>query len=472
VKCGETRRLRFINMSSHARFYVWFHDDRNFQVIELDGVTYKPKQTNMIELASGQRVSILVNTNSPSGQCEPARIIAASDPKVGRGTKRCPMLYMDPTKGFQLASGFLDVVTPTGVKSVTPLDAKALDVIDLDKGQGGDVNRFKVWGEDKVTCPGSSDSNAHAYPSSGCEVTPHVFCRNRLKLKYKALYSDNRKDLDGLKNYGYSQSPLNDRELLNPVALAGFHDFELEPAQTAAPWTPPRPTRPDSSANIHYIKLDRQLKDGVGNGLAAMAEVPVAAAAWAAFSPPEPKDPNEQEKDKRKNPKFPSLFRALEKGVLAAPSSFTPDGGDSGGRTIILPDTNQKPHWFVIRSSLGDHPMHLHGHEFVSLPSSLYLTCADSKQQLLAILPIYWGDTDKASVQQLYDQVVSNTESTKGYPTANPMRRDTIWIEKDLVYVIAIKPDNPGVWYVSPATYLYRARREPLSTGSPDTCSF
>ena len=26
------------------------------------------------------------------------------------------------------------------------------------------------------------------------------------------------------------------------------------------------------------------------------------------------------------------------------------------------------------------------------------------------------------------------------------MRRDTLWIEKEIVYVIAIKPDNPGVW--------------------------
>jgi hypothetical protein len=65
--------------------------------------------------------------------------------------------------------------------------------------------------------------------------------------------------------------------------------------------------------------------------------------------------------------------------------------------------------------------------------------------QLLAVLPIYWFDEDKATQTDLYDQVASNTVSTRGYDGANPMRRDTLWIEKELVYVIAINPDNPGV---------------------------
>ena len=46
----------------------------------------------------------------------------------------------------------------------------------------------------------------------------------------------------------------------------------------------------------------------------------------------------------------------------------------------------------------------------------------------------------------LYDQVTSGAVSTRGTPGLNPMRRDTLWIEKGIVYVIAIKPDNPGVW--------------------------
>src|ERR1700754_1804431 len=92
VPCDRSHRLRFINMSSQAKFYVWFSDNRSFKIMELDGISYQPQETRIFEIASGQRVSILV-TGRTEGICREAYIIAASDPKVGHGTKRCPSSY-------------------------------------------------------------------------------------------------------------------------------------------------------------------------------------------------------------------------------------------------------------------------------------------------------------------------------------------------------------------------------------------
>jgi FtsP/CotA-like multicopper oxidase with cupredoxin domain len=64
----ETRyRVRFINMSAFSRYYIWMEGNYDMEVIEIDGVTLKPGQprethqlTKGIELASGQRVSVIV----------------------------------------------------------------------------------------------------------------------------------------------------------------------------------------------------------------------------------------------------------------------------------------------------------------------------------------------------------------------------------------------------------------------------
>ena len=84
-KCSVAQRVRIINMSSHARFYFWFHDKRKFDIIELDGVSYEPKQTDMVEISSGQRVSIKVSGKNLNGECKWTYAVVASDPKISHG---------------------------------------------------------------------------------------------------------------------------------------------------------------------------------------------------------------------------------------------------------------------------------------------------------------------------------------------------------------------------------------------------
>lgn len=233
-------------MSSHARFYVWFGDDRPFDVIEMDGVTYTKYQSRMFELAAGQRVSILVGAYN---NCAATRTIAASDPKVGHGTKRCPMLYTDGSKAVQFAYGFLDVGTNSKPRNLPMTEA---DVVNID--------RFRMYAKRDI------DANFHFYPSGSWDRNDNEFLQNRIQLYYTTLFSDDRTDLDGLKNYDYV--PNWDREVANPVAISDHHDFEMLPSVSIAPWVPPRPT--GASPFIHYVRLQ-----GQSNGLAAMAENPV-----------------------------------------------------------------------------------------------------------------------------------------------------------------------------------------------------
>jgi hypothetical protein len=127
-------------------------------------------------------------------------------------------------------------------------------------------------------------------------------------------------------------------------------------------------------------------------------------------------------------PNWPSVFRALRGSVddawLKTSSNYEVD--TKPGRTIMINDEDgDTPHWFVINSERGDHPMHLHGHHF----------------QILAKMPAAWFDADSVD---LYDWVT--TTDRNGLSTSNPARRDTLFIEKGATYVIAVKPDNPGVW--------------------------
>jgi hypothetical protein len=70
----------------------FFSDWREFQIIELDGVAYKPATSHFLDLVSGQRASILVDGLSSAG-CKSAYILAFSDPKVSHGTTNCPMTF-------------------------------------------------------------------------------------------------------------------------------------------------------------------------------------------------------------------------------------------------------------------------------------------------------------------------------------------------------------------------------------------
>ena len=69
AKCDEMEKIRIVNLASHARFYFWFHDKRKFQIVELDGVAYQPKEVDMMEISSGQRASILVKGRNLNQKC-------------------------------------------------------------------------------------------------------------------------------------------------------------------------------------------------------------------------------------------------------------------------------------------------------------------------------------------------------------------------------------------------------------------
>lgn len=60
-KPNKVYRLRIINMSGIATFHFAI-DGHNLQVIEVDGVSTKPLDSQKIYLAAGQRVSVLVKT--------------------------------------------------------------------------------------------------------------------------------------------------------------------------------------------------------------------------------------------------------------------------------------------------------------------------------------------------------------------------------------------------------------------------
>jgi hypothetical protein len=97
-----------------------------------------------------------------------------------------------------------------------------------------------------------------------------------------------------------------------------------------------------------------------------------------------------------------------------------------------LNPTEPAPHWLIIRSDRGDHPIHLHGHHF----------------QILAQFPPHFFRKDQINAQALWDFVnLANTMGVRGVSNlSNPPRRDTLWVEKGIVYVLAVRPDNPGVW--------------------------
>jgi FtsP/CotA-like multicopper oxidase with cupredoxin domain len=71
---------------------------------------------------------------------------------------------------------------------------------------------------------------------------------------------------------------------------------------------------------------------------------------------------------------------------------------------------------------------HIHGHHF----------------QILAILPPQWFVREQKDALALWNFVASRWTSNITN-SSNPPRLDTIWLEKSVTYVVAIKPDNPGV---------------------------
>lgn len=176
--CGTTRRLRFINMASHAKFYVWFSDSRSFRIIELDGISYNPVTTTVMEIASGQRASILVD--APANNCKPAYIIVASDPKVGHGTRKCPQKYTNSLRGVQYTHGFFDVRRADGQWSSMDDTHSELALDPTDSKSVGFLGNLMVYSE----IPASTEDAKrwHYFPPEGTLAPPATSWKNRLQL--------------------------------------------------------------------------------------------------------------------------------------------------------------------------------------------------------------------------------------------------------------------------------------------------
>lgn len=236
-------------MSSHARFYIWFADKRSFEVIELDGVSYKSKSTNYVEVSSGQRVSIIVGAKSPAGACSGTYIIAASDPKVAHGTNRCPMWFTRPDRGVQFTHGYLEV----NGQSANPVRKTVLD------GPEAPLDLLKVWSASTV-----SDGNFQYYPSKSWDATADKLLQNRMQLPYQILYY-NENDIN---DYG---SPGGSRSISGVFGIGGAEELQMAPKAVEAAWDVPSG---DYKTRIHYVTLgiENSADNNGHGGFAAMAE--------------------------------------------------------------------------------------------------------------------------------------------------------------------------------------------------------
>ena len=227
-----------MNLSSHSRFYVFFADKRTFKVVELDGISYQPQETDIFELASGQRVSIVASGKSLNGTCASTYIIAASDPKVAHGTKRCPM---DPSRtdlGVQFTHGYLNVKNQSPA-AITDVIARGDPIID---------DMLKVWAVPELK-PAEKYRNFQTYPSGSWEAQPVDTLTNRMNLSslsYRILYYTNNDDR-WRTDFGARQD--SSREQQAVLGLEGMEDLLMKPLIPEDRWLVP------GSTNMHYFTL-------------------------------------------------------------------------------------------------------------------------------------------------------------------------------------------------------------------------
>ncbi|SCV02253.1 LAMI_0G17282g1_1 [Lachancea mirantina] len=64
---NKTYLLRFLNVGNFISQYIYM-EDHEFTVVEVDGVYVKPKTTNLLYIATGQRVAVLVHSQKTSSR--------------------------------------------------------------------------------------------------------------------------------------------------------------------------------------------------------------------------------------------------------------------------------------------------------------------------------------------------------------------------------------------------------------------
>lgn len=250
-------------MSSHARFYIWFSDRRRFDIIELDGVSYTRQSASMFEIASGQRVSILVKTDSSApASCTGAYIIAASDPRINAGTARCPMTFTRTDRPVQYVHGYLDVTFPDNQPAPNSKPRKAV----LDPTSSTEVdNPWRFYGQTTATTSPAAPS-----ATAGYVVTSNKWMAQRLELGayWRMLYYTEPNAPNANTDCGYTTA--KNRKISVPEGIIDAHDYEMIPTSSIAPWNPPAPTG-GRSDYMHYIQLKETSNP---QGFAAMTENP------------------------------------------------------------------------------------------------------------------------------------------------------------------------------------------------------
>ncbi|KAJ2851255.1 ferroxidase fet3 [Coemansia brasiliensis] len=112
---GKTYRIRLVSMSSFPLFEFTI-DDHELQVIEVDGARTKPYKTNVVRLASAQRVSVLVTAKKSTRQNYQYHVTMFGDflpsiPGVFPSTYNGSVIYNPKApyyKANSIATGFLD----------------------------------------------------------------------------------------------------------------------------------------------------------------------------------------------------------------------------------------------------------------------------------------------------------------------------------------------------------------------------
>lgn len=70
VKAGSTIRFRVVNIGAFGFFHLWI-EEHEMTVVEVDGVDVEPFVTKGIDVAVGQRYSVLVNMTADASRNYP-----------------------------------------------------------------------------------------------------------------------------------------------------------------------------------------------------------------------------------------------------------------------------------------------------------------------------------------------------------------------------------------------------------------
>ena len=299
---NQKSRLRFINTSAYARFYITipYH---SISVIELDGVSMSPgPNTTGIELASGQRVSVLVTGNQGPNKTYP--MIAAIDPRLNSGT------YNDDWGSRNV---------PECVWTEATSNSNDHGIVEFTGGgflYKSDSSRPKggvLWDNSWLTRWSTCEPGKCNFSLMG----------NRLKLNWAWASYDNK----------------NGKNELVPLYPWNFKEIDLKP------WDPVPKLVDVQNANIHFMELTTSSNDR----------------GWGTFNANRFKSP-ETNNIRGTLPSIqgvPALLRILQKdnNAINDPGTYI-----DSKQTIVM--QKDEIHWFVIRGKVGDHPIHMHGHAF------------------------------------------------------------------------------------------------------------